>query len=499
MRNIYLSVLIGLAILVFSIGIGIYKKPNLGLDLKGGIEMVMEPDFNLALKQEYDVVSSDLNKELIKNKINILDVESSQDGIKIDLLDKNDKNKVISIVNEYFKNLQLDKKSTDTTLYYKFSNDYISSFRDNIVSQTIDVLRRRVDQLGVVQPIITRLGTDRILIELPGVMDLERAKKVIGKTAQLELMLVYDSSPNKEVLEKELKPNEIILPSKNGDFYYLLDKTPVITGKDLKTATEGTDSFNNPAVDFELNSEGAKKFGEFTASHIGKQIAIVLDNKVMSAPVVRSRISSNGQITGNFTPEQVKDLAAILRAGALPTSLKILEDSVVGPTLGKASIHQGIEAGLTSFLFVVFLMILRYKTAGITASIAIVMNGLLLWALLVLLGATLTLPGIAGIILNMGIAVDSNVLIFERIKEELSKGNTIKKAIELGYKRVLSAIYDTHATLLVAAIILFQFSSGPVKGFATTLTLGTIASFISNVYYSKSMLDILAKLRIFKV
>lgn len=498
-KNIFVNILIGAFIIIGSLLVVAFKPVNLGLDLKGGISMVLAPDVDKVIKEEYENTASDISKLFLKNHINVLDVTPSQEGIYIDLLNASDYSKVYELLKKYYTNRIDVSKVSSLKVKVTFSSIYLSQIKENVITQTVEVLRRRVDQLGVVQPVITKLGNSKVMVELPGVMDLERAKKVLGKTAQLELMEVVDASPSLDALQKELKPDEKILPSKDGHEWYLVKKKPIITGADLKTAYESTDSFNNPAVSFELNSKGAEIFGNFTQSHIGKRLAIVLDNRVMSAPVIRSRISDQGQITGNFTPDQVRDLAAILRAGALPTTLHILQDAVVGPTLGKAAIKQSIYAGLASFLFVVFLIIARYKTAGVTATIAIIMNGLLLWAGLVLLGATLTLPGIAGIILNMGIAVDSNVLIFERIKEEIARGNTLRKAIEYGYKRVLSAVYDTHATLLVAALILFQFSSGPVKGFATTLTIGTIASFLSNVYYSKAMIDILAKLRMLKI
>ncbi len=275
----------------------------------------------------------------------------------------------------------------------------------------------------------------------------------------------------------------------------MVDRIPVISGSDLKTAYTSQDEFGRPAVGFELKSEAAGRFGEFTSKNIGRRLAIVLEDRVVSAPVIQSRISDRGQITGNFTPQEVRDLALILRTGSLPTSVSILQEKVVGPSLGRDAIEQGVKAGALGFVLLLFIVIARYKTAGVSATVSILMNALLLWAGLAGLSATLTLPGIAGIILNMGIAVDSNVLIFERVREELRLGNTLRKSIELGYRKTLSAVWDTHVTLLVASLILFQFGSGPVKGFATTLAIGTIASFLSNVYYAKVFLDFLAKRR----
>ncbi|RME10421.1 MAG: protein translocase subunit SecD, partial [Aquificota bacterium] len=324
------------------------------------------------------------------------------------------------------------------------------------------------------------------------------AKSIVGRTALLELKLVVEAGP-KEALQEKLTRDYELLPDQSGTEWFLVEKLPVITGADLKTAYTTTDEFGMPAVGFELAGRGSEVFAQATEQNIGRRLAIVLDKRVISAPVIRSRISDRGQISGNFTPEEAKELAIVLRAGALPTKVNFLQESVVGPSLGRDAIEQGMKAGIAGFLLLVLVLVARYRTAGVTATLSIILNALMLWAGLVALGGTLTLPGIAGIILNMGIAVDSNVLIFERVKEELRLGNSVRKSIELGYRRTLSAVWDTHITLLVAALILFQFGSGPVKGFATTLTIGTIASFVSNVYFAKVLLELLSRLRLFRV
>ncbi len=497
MKNIFNNLIILAILIAGSIAVVVTKPTNLGLDLKGGVSIVLEPDIEKALIKEYEKYSKDVETFLDIKDVKILDVYVNKDGIYVEIVEEGNISQILKELEEEFPRFTV-KREKKGLIHLYLDEQEISRFERNIISQAIEILRNRIDALGVAQPVITKIGPKRILIELPGYLDLERAKRIIGRTASLELKIVIDSAPVKEVLEEKLTKDTEILPSVTGNEWFLLEKVPAITGADLKTAYQSMDEFGSPAVTFELKSESASKFGEFTQRNIGKRLAIVLDGKVVSAPVIRSRISSSGQITGYFTPEEARDLAVVLRAGALPTDLKVLQERIVGPSLGKDAIEQGVKAGLLGFALLLTIVIIRYKIAGVIATFSIILNALLLWAGLVLLDATLTLPGIAGIILNMGIAVDSNVLIFERFKEELRLGNTLRKAIELGYRRSLSAVWDTHITLLVASLILFQFGSGPVKGFATTLAIGTIASFISNVHYTKVLLDLLAKYRILK-
>ncbi len=470
----------------------IYIKPvNLGLDLKGGISILLQPDINYAISLEYERLSKDIENKLRSENVKLLDVYYQKEGIKVEVLD--DEEKVINVVNENFPKFDIRKLGKGTFML-TLKDEEVENLKNGVVSQTIEVLRKRIDELGVVQPVITKVGKDRILVELPGMMDVDRAKSVIGRTALLELKLVIEEGP-REVLEAKLTKDTELLPDLSGNSWFLLEKVPIITGSDLKTAYTSQDEFGQLSVTFELTDEASKLFGEATQNNIGRRLAIVLDKKVFSAPVIRSRITDRGQITGNFTLEESKELALVLRSGSLPTKVEFLQESIVGPSLGKDAIEQGIKAGILGLVFLGGILIARYKLVGVGAIVSVLFNALLLWAGLALLGGTLTLPGIAGIILNMGIAVDSNVLIFERVKEELRYSNTARKAIELGYKRALSAIWDTHITLLVAALILFQFGSGPVKGFATTLTIGTIASFISNAYYAKVFLEIQNKIK----
>ncbi len=497
MKDLRLNLILLLALVSLCIAIVLLRPINLGLDLKGGISMVIQPDINYSLEQEYERYAKDVERKIRgRGDIKVLDVVPQKDGIRIELLEEGDYAKLFTLLEKEFPRFEIFRQRGEVILRLKESE--IEQLKSGVLTQTIEVLRKRIDELGVVQPVITRIGSDRILVELPGVLDIKKAKSIVGKTALLELKLVVDSGP-KEALQEKLTRDYELLPDQKGAEWFLLEKVPVITGADLKTAYVSTDEFGMPAVGFELTDKGSQAFSEATEKNIGRRLAIVLDKKVISAPVIRSRISDRGQISGNFTPEEAKELAIVLRAGALPTKVEFLQETVVGPSLGRDAIEQGIKAGIIGFVLLVLLLIFRYKTSGITATLSILLNALMLWAGLVLLGGTLTLPGIAGIILNMGIAVDSNVLIFERVKEELRLGNSVRKAIELGYRRTLSAVWDTHITLLVAALILFQFGSGPVKGFATTLTIGTIASFVSNVYFAKVFLELLSKLRLFKI
>ncbi len=498
MRNTSLNLLGFGVIVLLSVIVVMYKPVNLGLDLKGGISMVLEPDYERAIRREYERFARQVERTLREKAIKLLDVTAYSQHIEIEYLEESELLRIEEAIKGLLKEVSVEKER-EGILKLTFTSAYIERLKEDILEQTIEIIRSRIDTLGVAQPVVTKIGKERILVELPGFLDIDRAKRIIGSTASLELKLVIDSSFSKEELEKKLSKDTEILPSREGGEWFLLDKVPIVSGSDLKTAYMSKDEFGRPAVGFELKSESADKFADFTSKNIGKRLAIVLEDKVVSAPVIQSRISDRGQITGNFTSDEVRDLALILRTGSLPTSLSILQEKVVGPSLGKDAIEQGIKAGILGFVLLLVIVVARYKVAGISATLSILMNGLLLWAGLALFGATLTLPGIAGIILNMGIAVDSNVLIFERVKEELRLKNTLRKAIELGYKRTWSAVLDTHVTLLVASLILFQFGSGPVKGFATTLAIGTIASFVSNVYYAKVFLDFLGKRRWLKI
>ncbi len=480
----------------------IFTKPiKLGLDLQGGMSITLRVDIDHVIKTQYQQLLRDIELKLKEKGIDVLSGKVlGTKGVVISLLDPTQIDKAINIIKDEFPIVDIEEQ--DGNLFIKYSDWELKRLKNTIMQQAIETLRNRIDEFGTLSPNIARKGEDRILVEIPGVVDPERAKAIIGRTAQLELKEVIDSAYSKEELLKRypegLPPGTEILEGVEKEInghkvkeWFLVKKTPVVTGAQLKDARATIDQGGRPAVNFELTSEGAKIFGEATAKMIGKRLAIVLDNKVISAPVIRSRISSSGQITGDFTTEEASDLAVVLRAGALPAPVEILEETVIGPTLGKESIQKTVKAGLTALVLVGLFMIWRYAISGFISVIALMFNGLMLWAAMVALDVTLTLPGIAGIILNIGMAVDANVIIFERIKEELRTGKTLRIAIEEGFKRAFGAIFDAQVTTLIAAFVLFQFGTGPLKGFAATLSIGTITSIFAAVFITKVFLDLI--------
>ncbi|WP_456384153.1 protein translocase subunit SecD [Persephonella sp.] len=486
-------------ILVVAIYLVLSKPVKLGLDLQGGMSIILEVDVDHVIQTQYKQLAQDIRKKLKENHIDVLSVKVNKDGILISLLDPTHTDKAFKVIKENFP--QVDVKAADGLITVAFSQWELDRIKRLTVQQAVETIRNRIDEFGTLNANVSKLGERRILVEIPGVVDPERAKAIIGKTAQLELLEVIDTAFSKEELLKKypegLPPNTRILegvPEKiNGKVvkeWFLVKDTPIVTGSQLKDARAAVDSRGKPAVNFELTDEGASIFGEATAKLIGKRIAIVLDNKVVSAPVVRSRISKSGQITGDFTPEEAADLAVVLRAGALPAPVEILEERVIGPTLGKDSIEKTLKAGIFALVLVGLFMIWRYAISGFISVISLLFNGLLLWAAMVFLDVTLTLPGIAGIILNIGMAVDANVIIFERIKEELKRGKTLRVAVEEGFRRAWDAILDAQITTLIAAFVLFQFGTGPLKGFAATLSIGTVTSIFTALFVTKLFLDI---------
>ncbi len=478
----------------------IFSKPvKLGLDLQGGMSIVLEVDVEHVIKTQYKQLAQDIRKKLKENNIDVLGIKVTDNGIFISLLDPSLGEKALKIINDNFPQVKADL--SDGVLSVSFSEWELNRIKKMTVQQAVETIRNRIDEFGKLNANVSKLGERRILVEIPGVVDPERAKAIIGKTAQLELLEVVDSAYSKEDLLRKYpdglpEGTKILegLPERiNGreiKEWFLVKDTPIVTGSQLKDARASVDSRGKPAVNFELTDEGADIFGEATAKMIGKRLAIVLDNKVVSAPVVRSRISKSGQITGDFTPEEAADLAVVLRAGALPAPVHILEERVIGPTLGKDSIEKTLKAGIFALILVGLFMIWRYAISGFISVVSLMFNGALLWGAMAFLEVTLTLPGIAGIILNIGMAVDANVIIFERIKEELKKGRTLRVALEEGFRRAWDAILDAQITTLIAAFVLFQFGTGPLKGFAATLSIGTVTSIFTALFVTKVFLDI---------
>ena len=386
----------------------------------------------------------------------------------------------------------------------------VRQMQESTVNMALGTIDRRVNALGVTEPTLQIYGggsgevDDQIIVELPGIDDRERVKELIGTTAQLNLRLVKkDNGGPFSSVDSAIQANGGKIPEGwkilafRGDQgeqasveYLVVSSVPTITGKHLKNARRGVDSNGRPAVSFFLNAAGAEIFSKTTEQHVGDRLAIELDDIVESAPVIQTRIGADGEITGNFTIQKAEDLALLLRSGALPASLNVIEDRTVGASLGNDAIRSGIISALIGFGLVVIGMIIYYKHAGLNAIWCLVANVIILMGFMGAVGATLTLPGIAGIILTIGMSVDSNILIFERIKEELRNGKTIRAAIDTGFSRVFWTIFDTHLCTLVSALFLFQFGTGPIRGFAVTLIVGLVANMFTAIYVSHRLFDL---------
>jgi len=385
-------------------------------------------------------------------------------------------------LNQY-NSYELDYKILNNKVNVNLSKYGIINIKSAAVNQSVEIVRRRIDDVGTKEPSILKRGNNRILVELPGVKDPERIKELLGKTAELNFRLVTDQSG-------EFGSEELILQNSNEKI--LVSKRIVISGENLIDAQPKFDNLNNqPIVAFSLDRLGSQRFGKVTSENIGKRLAIILDGQAISAPVIQDSITSgNGTISGNFTFQSATDLSLLLRSGALPTPLIVAEERTVGPDLGKDSIKAGIISLIVGFTLVIIFMIIKYRLFGLIANFALISNLLMLIGILTLIEATLTLPGIAGIILTVGMAVDANVLIFERIKEELSDIKNNVQAFDLGFRKSITTILDANITTLIASIILFIFGSGPIKGFAVTLSIGLITTLFSAYFISRHLISI---------
>jgi preprotein translocase subunit SecD len=483
-------------------------KVRLGLDLKGGVHLVLRVQVDDAVRLETDATADRLREQIKTANIPgatltiVSPTEFRVDGVPPDQ-------------DQAFRALLVDaeqvfnRTSGAGTYTFTMRPNLAAQFREEAVTQALQTIERRVNELGVSEPIIARhSANDQLLVQLPGVTDVARAKEIIRSTALLELKLVEqgpfsDEAQARQAYSNNLPPDLQILPGSSpvqpGDrpttVYYVTRRVPAVTGRDLRNARPSLDENSRPAVGFTLNNEGAAKFGAFTGANINRQLAIVLDNRIYSAPSINSRIDSDGIIQGSFTQQEAADLALVLRSGALPASLTYLEERTVGPSLGADSIRSGVTAAVGGLLFVMAFMLFYYRMAGFNALISIVMNLIVLLGLMAYLGATMTLPGIAGFILTIGIGVDSNVLIFERIKEELQTTKGVKQAVAAGFDRVFLTILDTHVASLISAAFLFQFGTGPIRGFATTLTIGLLANVFTAVFVSRTMFELLLSRR----
>jgi len=403
---------------------------------------------------------------------------------------------------DYLPSFEVTRTGND--LRYTMKPTAAKDLGRDTVEQAKEAIDRRVNELGVTEPIIVPEGEDRIVIQLPGVDDPARVKDIIKTTAQLQFRIVesgpmataqamFDAVPATKRAEVDILPSDRTdeLGRKSGVEYYAINKNVPVSGRDLKNARVEKGQVGTPVIGFSLTPEGSPKFANLTGSNINRQLAIVLDNRVVSAPNIEEKISDSGIIRGSFTQQEATDLALVLRSGSLPASLTTLEERTVGPSLGRDSIKQGVMASLVGFALMVVSIMLYYKGAGINAIVALLLNLVILLGMMAYFEATLTLPGIAGIILTLGMAVDSNVLVFERIREELRAGKAVKSAIESGFTLAFGTIIDTHLTTIIAALFLFQFGTGPVKGFAVTLLIGLAASVFTAFFVSKVIFQII--------
>ncbi|MFQ5789652.1 MAG: protein translocase subunit SecD [Acidobacteriota bacterium] len=480
---------------------------KLGLDLKGGIHLIMKVNEEDALSAITDETAEALSERLDDEDIAHQTAENEAVGrIRVTGIDINQEREFRQLAQDNFPAWDVTRKQAGTWLL-ELRAPEVNRIREETLTQAIETIRRRVDALGVAEPIIAPHGDrgNQLLVQLPGFDDAARAKEIIRSTAKLELNLVEGgpASTREQLLAGRAQPpprTEIVSGvSETGGtdrVYYLVRRTPVITGRDLKNARQSIDhDTNTPNVSFTLKPEGASKFRRATQANIGRQLAIILDGRVQSAPVIQSTIYDQGQITGRFTLEEAQDLALVLRSGALPASLEYQEERTVGPTLGADSIRSGVTASLVGLAGVVLFILFYYRLSGLNAVIALLLNLLILLGALAYFRATLTLPGIAGVILTIGMGVDANVLIFERIKEEMRTGKTPRTAISAGFGKVFWTIFDTNLTSLVAAAILFQFGTGPVQGFAVTLSIGLLANIFTAIFVSRFIFDLVLSRR----
>jgi len=493
------KVLLALAVLVGSVLISypIQKKIKLGLDLKGGIHLVLQVLTEDALNIETDQEIVRLEDLFKKRDIVLKAVAKDKPGqFTVQGINPDQEGKIKELLDEYYRDWNYTFIGDRASLSLK--PNVVQYIKDQSVNQALETIRNRVDQFGVSEPIIQRQGGERIIVELPGVENPERVQNLIKTTALLEWKLVKAGpAPDEETLLKDFVgkvPEDMQLlrgdPKRAQGGYYLVSRVAAVTGKDLRNARRSVDEWNNPAVSFSLNADGARRFEKVTGENIGKPLAIILDGKVQSAPTINARISDSGIITGRFSLEEAEDLAVVLRAGALPAGIKSLENRTIGPSLGVDSIRSGLLAGLIAIILVMTFMIVYYKLSGANAIAALILNVIILFGALAYFKASLTLPGIAGIILSLGMAVDANVLIFERIREERALGKTISNSISLGFSRAFSAIFDSNLTTVISAVFLFQFGTGPIKGYAITLIIGLAANMFTAVFVSHLIFDL---------
>jgi len=477
-----------------------------GLDLKGGTHLVMRVNVGDAVRLETDQAAETLKTQAAKISLPAVTTRRINDATFVAVPPAGASTAEYEKLAKDFLG-QFDMSRTpEGAMQFKMKSLSVTAIERDTITHAVETIRNRVDALGVTEPIIAPESGNRIVIQLPGVDDPARVKDIIKTTAVLQFRLVEgstgaDAASTLASVPENMKSEVEILPGTREDElgrpvgveYYAIRKTVPVTGTDLKSARVQKGQLGQPNVGMSFTPEGARKFGALTGANVGRRLAIVLDNKVMSAPNIKSKIEDQGVIEGQFTQQQAADLALVLRSGSLPASLTTLEERTVGPSLGRDSIRQGVLASVIGFVALIGAVLLYYRGAGINAILALFLNLIILLGMMAYFKATLTLPGIAGIILTLGMAVDSNVLVFERIREELRDGKTVRAAIEQGFSRAFGTIIDTHMTTIISALFLFQFGTGPIKGFAVTLLIGLFASVFTAFFVSRVIFDVVYK------
>jgi preprotein translocase subunit SecD len=503
-RNLWLR--IGLVVAVAAVCAWLLYPPkktiNLGLDLQGGLHLVLGVDVDHAIGSQVSRMGDTIKADLEKKGIGVSKLERrAVSELEIQLVSPQQWKDAQAVWNDMG---TFDVKDSDPAtgrVVLALKAREIRQLREFAVRQVLETIRNRIDQFGVAEPSIQQQGDNRILVQLPGVDDPQRAKALLGKTALLEFKLLDDKADPEGAVKGTVPEGDELLYQRRVEkdtkqerkIPYVVQKKVFLTGSDLTTARVSIDqNTSEPYVSVEFNAAGAKAFGDLTEANVGRRLAIVLDGNVHSAPQIRERIpSGRAQITGGFTSEDATDLAIVLRAGALPAPVQFLEERTVGPSLGADSIRKGLLSTAAAALAVVLFMVAYYRLSGLIADVALALNLLILMAAMAGFHATLTLPGIAGIVLTIGMAVDTNILIFERIREELRSGKTVRAAIDAGFARAFRTVVDTHVTVLVSAAILYQFGTGPVKGFAVSLAIGILASLFTAVFFTRLIFDLI--------
>lgn len=504
-KNLQWKIILVLAVIALSIFLAYppSQKIQLGLDLQGGMHLVLQVVTDDAINTETDQEILRLQEQMKRKDISYTAIAKSEDRLGRFVLqgfDVTKEQEVRDLMDEYFKEWDISYTGGIVTLTMKNSAE--TYFRDQAVRQSVETIRNRVDELGLSEIPIQRQGGptgERIIVELPGVEDPDRVKNILKTTAQLEWRLVHAGpAASQEALlteyggkvpdDMEILPGD---PRRNlGGNYYLVNRVAVVSGKDLRDARRSYDEWNNPAVSFRLSPEAGRRFYKFTSDNLGKPLCVILDKKIINVATIEDRISDTGIIRGFSDANVVDDLTIALRAGALPATIKYLEERTIGPSLGADSIRKGVTSIIIALILILIFMVIYYRLAGVNAVSALILNILILAGALAYFKANLTLPGIAGIILTIGMAVDANVLVFERIREELAQGKSVLSAIASGFSRAFKTILDANVTTIIAAVFLFQFGTGPVRGFAVTLIIGISASMFTAVFVSRLIFDI---------